>query len=158
VITAGRAARVTLPQTRTITGAARHNRSSPVRQPRGVLGADGTWDKPAAPRVEVRTKLGRDPTPEKFQGFVADPLKGSRHTRGCAVDLALYDLKGGQPVGMPSGYVEFPDRAFPDYPGETSRRRWHRDLLRRGWGRRASPSTKKSGGTSTTRTGSSTRS
>ena len=26
---------------------------------------------------------------------------------------------------------EFSDRAFPDYPGTTSRQRWHRDLLRR---------------------------
>jgi serine beta-lactamase-like protein LACTB len=80
------------------------------------------------------TKLFRDATPAKFHTFVADPLKGSRHNRGCAVDLGLYDLKGGQPVGMPSGYDEFSDRAFPDYPGGTSRRRWHRDLLRRAMG------------------------
>ena len=71
-----------------------------------------------------------DATPEKFHGFVADPSKGSRHNRGCAVDLGLYDLKTGKVVEMVSGYDEFSDRAFPDYPGGTSRQRWHRDLLR----------------------------
>jgi CubicO group peptidase (beta-lactamase class C family)/D-alanyl-D-alanine dipeptidase len=77
------------------------------------------------------TKMFWDATPEKFHGFVADPSKGSRHNRGCAVDLGLYDLKTGKVVEMVSGYDEFSDRAFPDYPGTTSRQRWHRDLLRR---------------------------
>jgi serine beta-lactamase-like protein LACTB len=76
------------------------------------------------------TKMFWDATPEKFHGFVADPSKGSRHNRGCAVDLTLYDLKTGKPVEMVSGYDEFSDRAFPDYMGGTSRQRWHRDLLR----------------------------
>ena len=56
--------------------------------------------------------------------------KGSRHNRGCAVDLTLYDLKTGKPVEMVSGYDEFSDRAYPDYMGGTSAQRWHRDLLR----------------------------
>jgi len=77
------------------------------------------------------TKMFWDATPEKFHNFVADPAKGSRHNRGCAVDLTLYDLKTGEPVEMVSGYDEFSDRAFADYPGGTSRQRWHRDLLRR---------------------------
>ncbi|HUR54669.1 MAG TPA: serine hydrolase [Gemmataceae bacterium] len=77
------------------------------------------------------TKMFRDATPPKFHNFVADPLKGSRHNRGCAVDLGLYDLKTGKPVEVVSGYDEFSDRAFPDYMGGTSRQRWHRDLLRR---------------------------
>jgi serine beta-lactamase-like protein LACTB len=77
------------------------------------------------------TKMFRDATPEKFHTFVADPAKGSRHNRGCAVDLGLYDLKTGKVVEVVSGYDEFADRAFPDYPGGTSRQRWHRDLLRR---------------------------
>ena len=77
------------------------------------------------------TKMFWDATPEKFHNFVADPSKGSRHNRGCAVDLGLYDLKTGKPVEMVSGYDEFSDRAYPDYPGGTSRQRWHRDLLRR---------------------------
>ncbi len=77
------------------------------------------------------TKMFWDATPEKFHNFVADPATGSRHNRGCAVDVSLYELKTGQPVEMVSGYDEFSDRAFPDYLGGTSRQRWHRDLLRR---------------------------
>lgn len=77
------------------------------------------------------TKMFREATPTKFHSFVADPEKGSRHNRGCAVDLGLYDLKTGAVVPMVSGYDEFSDRAFPEYPGGTSRQRWHRDLLRR---------------------------
>ena len=80
------------------------------------------------------SKMFWDATPEKFHGFVADPSKGSRHNRGCAVDLTLYDLKTGKPVEMVSGYDEFSDRAFPDYLGGTSRQRWHRDLLRQAMG------------------------
>ncbi len=80
------------------------------------------------------TKMFWDATPEKFHGFVADPSKGSRHNRGCAVDLGLYDLKTGRVIEMVSGYDEFSDRAFPDYPGGTSRQRWHRDYLRKAMG------------------------
>jgi CubicO group peptidase (beta-lactamase class C family)/D-alanyl-D-alanine dipeptidase len=77
------------------------------------------------------TRMFWDATPEKFRGFVADPSKGSRHNRGCAVDLGLYELKTGKPVEVVAGFDEFSDRAYPDYLGGTSRQRWHRDLLRR---------------------------
>jgi D-alanyl-D-alanine dipeptidase len=76
------------------------------------------------------TKMFWDATPSKFHLFVADPSKGSRHNRGCAVDLTLYDLKTGKPVEMPGGYDEFSDRSYPDYLGGTSRQRYYRDLLR----------------------------
>ncbi len=77
------------------------------------------------------TKIFWDATPEKFHDFVADPSKGSRHNRGCAVDLGLYDLKTGKVIEVVSGYDEFSDRAYPDYLGGTSRQRWYRDRLRR---------------------------
>ncbi len=77
------------------------------------------------------TKMFWDATPDKFHNFVADPSKGSRHNRGCAVDLTLYELKTGKPVEMVSGYDEFSDRAYPNYWGGTSKQRWHRELLRR---------------------------
>lgn len=77
------------------------------------------------------TKLFRDATPPAQWGYVADPAKGSRHNRGCAVDLTLYDRKTGEPVEMPSGFDEFTERAAPDYLGGTGRARWLRDLLRR---------------------------
>jgi CubicO group peptidase (beta-lactamase class C family)/D-alanyl-D-alanine dipeptidase len=77
------------------------------------------------------TKMFRDATPPKLHHFVADPLQGSRHNRGCAVDLTLYDLKTGKAIDMPGGYDEMTDRSYPDYLGGTSLERWHRDLLRR---------------------------
>jgi CubicO group peptidase (beta-lactamase class C family)/D-alanyl-D-alanine dipeptidase len=76
------------------------------------------------------TKMFRDATPAHLHHFVADPLQGSRHNRGCAVDLTLYDLKSGNVIEMPGGYDEMTDRSYPDYLGGTSLQRWHRDLLR----------------------------
>ena len=76
------------------------------------------------------TKVFWEATPDDKKLFVADPSKGSRHNRGAAVDLSLYDLKTGKPIEMVSTYDETTDRAHPDYPGGTSLQRWHRDLLR----------------------------
>ena len=76
------------------------------------------------------TKVFWDATPDDKKKFVADPSKGSRHNRGCAVDITLYDLKTKKPIEMVSTYDETTDRAYPDYPGGTSLQRWHRDLLR----------------------------
>ena len=77
------------------------------------------------------TKVFWDATPDDKKVFVADPSKGSRHNRGCAVDLTLYDLKTGKPVEMVSTYDETSDRAYPNYPGGTSLQRWYRELLRK---------------------------
>jgi CubicO group peptidase (beta-lactamase class C family)/D-alanyl-D-alanine dipeptidase len=78
------------------------------------------------------TKMFWDGTPEEKHNFVANPARGSRHNRGCAVDLTLYDLKTPQNGGvqMVSGYDEFSERAYPNYQGGTSLQRWHRELLR----------------------------
>ena len=70
-------------------------------------------------------------TPAAFHNFVANPANGSRHNRGCAVDLTLYDLKTGKVIEMPGRYDEFSARSKRDYVGGTSRQRWHRDVLRR---------------------------
>lgn len=76
------------------------------------------------------TKIFWDSTsPEKRQ-FVADPKQGSRHNRGCAVDLTLFDLRTGEEVEMPSGYDEMTERAHPNYQGGTQEQRRVRDLLR----------------------------
>jgi D-alanyl-D-alanine dipeptidase len=61
---------------------------------------------------------------------VANPARGSRHNRGCAVDLSLYRLADGAVVEMPGLYDEMTERSHPDYAGGTSAQRWHRDLLR----------------------------
>jgi D-alanyl-D-alanine dipeptidase/CubicO group peptidase (beta-lactamase class C family) len=77
------------------------------------------------------TKMFWDGTPDDKKIFVADPSKGSRHNRGCAVDLTLYELKTGKPVRMTGGYDEMSERSYPYYPGGASIERWRRDLLRR---------------------------
>ena len=77
------------------------------------------------------TKMFWDATPDSLRDFVADPSKGSRHNRGAAVDLTLYDLRTGKAVVMPSGYDEFSARAFPNYPGGESEARRRRELLRK---------------------------
>lgn len=77
------------------------------------------------------TKMFWDATPDDLKDFVANPANGSRHNRGCAVDITLYDLQTGEPIQMVAGYDEFSPRSFPQYPGGTSRQRWYRELLRR---------------------------
>ena len=76
------------------------------------------------------TKVFWDATPDDKKVFVADPAKGSRHNRGCVVDLTLYDMQTKKPIEMVSTYDETTARAYPDYPGGTSLQRWHRALLR----------------------------
>ena len=77
------------------------------------------------------TKMFWDAVPLDTRWLVADPAQGSRHNRGAAVDLSLYELATGRPVEMPSTYDESTERAYADYPGGTTRQRWHRALLRR---------------------------
>jgi len=77
------------------------------------------------------TKMFWEGTPDDKKIFVADPSQGSRHNRGAAVDLTLYDRKTGRPIEMVGGYDEMSERSFPDYPGGTSLQRWHREVLRR---------------------------
>ncbi len=76
------------------------------------------------------TKMFWDATPDDKKTFVADPKEGSKHNRGCAVDLTMYDLKTGKPVEMTGGYDEMSHRSFADYPGGTSLQRWRRHVLR----------------------------
>ena len=77
------------------------------------------------------TKMFWEATPDSQRVFVADPSRGSRHNRGAAVDLTLYDLRTGVPLPMPSGYDEFTERAYPDYAGGTAAERANRARLRR---------------------------
>jgi len=77
------------------------------------------------------TKIFWDATPDNKKIFVADPKEGSRHNRGCAVDLSLYELATAKPVQMVGVYDEMSERSYPGYPGGTSLQRWHRELLRR---------------------------
>jgi CubicO group peptidase (beta-lactamase class C family)/D-alanyl-D-alanine dipeptidase len=76
------------------------------------------------------TRMFWDGTPPEGHPFVADPSQGSRHNRGCAVDLTMYELATGQPVKMVGVYDEMSPRSYPFYPGGTSRQRWLRTVLR----------------------------
>ena len=75
------------------------------------------------------TKVLWNNTPNDKKMFVADPDIGSRHNRGCAVDLTLYELKTGKEVAMPSGFDEMTERSAPNYAGSTPEATRHRDLL-----------------------------
>jgi D-alanyl-D-alanine dipeptidase len=77
------------------------------------------------------TKMFWDATPEDKHIFVANPAEGSKHNRGCAVDLSLYDLNTGKEVQMPSVYDEMTQRAFADYAGGTDEERSRRAVLRK---------------------------
>jgi D-alanyl-D-alanine dipeptidase len=77
------------------------------------------------------TKLFWDMTSGFQREFVADPKTGSKHNRGCAVDLTMYDLATGVAVDMPGGYDEMTPRSYPDYPGGPPEARARRDLLRK---------------------------
>ena len=76
------------------------------------------------------TRIFWDATPPDKHQFVADPAVGSRHNRGCAVDLTLYDLATGREVPMTGVYDEMSERSYPNYPGGTPEQRAHRQVLR----------------------------
>jgi D-alanyl-D-alanine dipeptidase len=76
------------------------------------------------------TKVFWDATPEDKKQFVADPSQGSRHNRGCAVDLSMFELRTSKTVEMPSGYDEMSERSHINYQGGTESARRVRDILR----------------------------
>ena len=76
------------------------------------------------------TKIFWDATPTDKHQFVADPAQGSRHNRGCAVDLTLYDLRTGREIPMTGVYDEMSERSYPNYAGGTPEQRAHRRVLR----------------------------
>ena len=76
------------------------------------------------------TRAFWDATPPESRWMVANPSSGSRHNRGCAVDLTLVDLATGAVVDMGGTYDETTPRSYPDYPVTTTLQRWHRELLR----------------------------
>jgi D-alanyl-D-alanine dipeptidase len=61
--------------------------------------------------------------------FVASPYRGSRHNRGCAIDMTLIDLRTGEELRMPTGYDAFVREARPTYPVNDAVVRKNRALL-----------------------------
>jgi zinc D-Ala-D-Ala dipeptidase len=94
------------------------------RQGRGLVVFDGY-------RPWSVTKLFWDLSSPAQRAYVANPQKGSKHNRGCAVDVSLYDVATGRPVEMTSDYDDMSARASPAYKGGTEDQRAERDRLRR---------------------------
>jgi D-alanyl-D-alanine dipeptidase len=76
------------------------------------------------------TKIFWDATPPSEHDFVADPAKGSKHNRGCAADITLYDRATGETLEMTGRYDETSARSIPLYVGGSSLQRWRRDVLK----------------------------
>jgi len=61
--------------------------------------------------------------------YVASPYRGSRHNRGCALDLTVIDLKTGAELKMPTGYDSFQKEAWPRTPVKDPLIRANRTML-----------------------------
>lgn len=62
--------------------------------------------------------------------FVASPRRGSRHNRGCAVDLTIIDLATGKELPMPTPYDDFTEKAHISYANLPEQVIRNRDLLK----------------------------
>ncbi|MDN3550977.1 M15 family metallopeptidase [Mucilaginibacter aquaedulcis] len=62
--------------------------------------------------------------------FVANPRLGSKHNRGCAIDLSLIDLKTGKELDMPTGFDSFSRKAAANYPDVSPAQLNNRELLK----------------------------
>ncbi|MDQ0968789.1 D-alanyl-D-alanine dipeptidase [Flavobacterium sp. W4I14] len=63
------------------------------------------------------------------KNFVANPAKGSKHNRGCAVDLTLINLKTGKEITMPTPYDSFSAAAAAKYENVSPEAKKNRDFL-----------------------------
>ena len=80
------------------------------------------------------TKIFWDATPPDKHQFVANPAEGSRHNRGCAVDLSIYELSSGREVPMTGVYDEMSERSYPRLPGGHARAACPSPVAARGHG------------------------
>jgi zinc D-Ala-D-Ala dipeptidase len=62
--------------------------------------------------------------------YVADPRRGSKHNRGCAIDLSLIDLKTGKELDMPTGFDSFSKRAGANFADLPKQELENRELLK----------------------------
>lgn len=63
------------------------------------------------------------------KNFVANPKQGSKHNRGCAVDLTLINLKTGKEIAMPTPYDSFSAAAAANYPNVSPEVKKNRDFF-----------------------------
>jgi len=66
----------------------------------------------------------------KDDRYVADPKKGSRHNRGCAVDLTIIESATGNELEMPTPFDDFTNKAHHSYKNLTKKVLNNRSLLR----------------------------
>lgn len=61
--------------------------------------------------------------------YVASPYRGSRHNRGCAIDMSLFEIKTGKELKMPTEYDSFKKEAWPTSPVKDTEARKNRALI-----------------------------
>jgi zinc D-Ala-D-Ala dipeptidase len=61
--------------------------------------------------------------------YVASSYRGSRHNRGCAIDMTIINLKTGEELKMPTGYDSFQKEAWPKTPIKDPEARKNRALI-----------------------------
>jgi D-alanyl-D-alanine dipeptidase len=61
--------------------------------------------------------------------YVASPYRGSRHNRGCALDMTIVDLKTGKELMMPTEFDSFKKEAWPSTPVKDPVIKKNRDLI-----------------------------
>ena len=61
--------------------------------------------------------------------FVAAPWYGSRHNRGCAVDISLAYLENGKEIPMPTEFDDFSEKAGPYYEDIPDSAKANREFL-----------------------------
>jgi D-alanyl-D-alanine dipeptidase len=83
------------------------------------------WDCYRTPEVQQQL-WEKQPTP----GLVANPKRGSNHSRGVAIDLTLARADG-TPVEMPTDFDDLSPRAARDATDVSPAARANRDILKR---------------------------
>ncbi|AKQ47082.1 hypothetical protein TH63_17855 [Rufibacter radiotolerans] len=63
--------------------------------------------------------------------YVASPRNGSRHNRGCAMDVTLVRLKDGQELEMPTAYDATIPRAHANFKDVPRKVKKNRELLKK---------------------------
>lgn len=68
--------------------------------------------------------------------YVASPWTGSKHNRGCAVDLTLIHLKTGKELKMPTPYDTTKETSWADAPVKNKKALRNRELLKKAMAQR----------------------
>ena len=66
----------------------------------------------------------------KDERYVANPLKGSGHNRGIAIDLTLYNITTGELLDMPTGFDDFSEQAHHGFDAISKTKKQNRELLK----------------------------